>query len=131
MSVESHRRLIGRVRQAVSQAKSGNRRGRPRRQSFEKVIEKLEREATAVQAIVALALDLAGTDKLPPPEPEPLTAEATIVKPEEPALPPRAEPPRAPSPRWTKDIRPGPHDLLTWEEAMQVPWYDPFAEGEC
>ena len=130
MSVESQRRLIGGVREAVSRAKSGNRRGKPRRLSFEEVIEKLEREAPAVQACVALALELAGTDKLLPPEPEPFVAKATIVKPKEPALPPRAGSPRAPSPRWTKDIRPGPHDVLTWEEAMQVPWYDPFAEPD-
>ncbi len=27
-------------------------------------------------------------------------------------------------PRWTKTVRPGPFDLLTWEEAMQVPWIE-------
>ena len=134
MSVESQRRLIGGVREAVSRAKSGNRRGKPRRQSFEEVIEKLEREASAVQACVALALQLAGTDKLLPPEPlvpEPPPVgigTATMHVTEPPS--PRARPPLPERPRWTKDIRPGPHDVLTWEEAMQVPWYDPLAEGE-
>ena len=133
MSVESQRRLIGGLRQAVGQAKSGNRRGKasgkPRRQSFKEAIEQLEREAPAVQAIVALALELAGTDKLLPPEPEPLASDVTMVAPEVPVPPPR---PRRPTEGrvWTKDVRPGPHDLLTWEEAMQVPWIDPFAEGE-
>ena len=131
MSVESQRRLIGGVLQAVGQAKSGNRRGKPRRQSFKEAIEQLEREAPAVQACVALALELAGTDKLLPPEPEPLVGDASpILPPQQAVTPPRAPPPRAQPPRWTKDIRPGPHDVLTWEEAMQVPWYDPLAEGE-
>ena len=131
MSVESQRRLIGGVWQVLSHAKSGNRRGKPRRLSFKEAIEKLEREATAVQAVVALALQLAGTDKLLPPEPEPPVGDASpILPPQQAVIPPRAAPPRPQPPRWTKEIRPGPHDLLTWEEAMQVPWYDPLAEGE-
>lgn len=133
MSVESQRRLIGGLRQAVGEAKSGNRRGKasgkPRRQSFKEVIEQLEREAPAVQAIVALALELAGTDKLLPPEPEPLASDVTMVAPEVPVPPPRL--PRPKEGRvWTKDVRPGPHDILTWEEAMQVPWFDSLAEAE-
>jgi len=44
--------------------------------------------------------------------------------------PPRPPPPAAPKPRWTKDIRPGPHDVLNWEEAMQVPWVDSMAEDD-
>jgi hypothetical protein len=44
--------------------------------------------------------------------------------------PPRPPPPPPPKPRWTKDIRPGPHDVLTWEEAMQVPWFDPLKEDD-
>ena len=129
MSVESQRRLIGGVLQAVSQAKSGNRRGKPRRLSFKEAIEKLEREATAVQACVALALELAGTDKLLPPEPEPLASDVTMMAPDVPVPPPRL--PRPKEGRvWTKDVRPGPHDVLTWEEAMRVPWFDPFAEPE-
>jgi hypothetical protein len=39
-------------------------------------------------------------------------------------------PPRPPKPRWTKDNRPGPHDVLSWEEAMQVPWVDSSAEDD-
>jgi hypothetical protein len=44
--------------------------------------------------------------------------------------PPSQPPPRPPEPRWTKDNRPGPHDVLSWEEAMQVPWVDSSAEDE-
>ncbi len=34
--------------------------------------------------------------------------------------------PRAkPVSRWINGERPGPQDVLTWEEAMQVPWIDP------
>jgi hypothetical protein len=25
---------------------------------------------------------------------------------------------------WTKDVRPGPHDILTWEEILDIPWID-------
>ncbi len=47
----------------------------------------------------------------------------------EPARPPPPPPP-PPRPRWTKDIRPGPHDVLTWEEVLQVPWVDSMAEDD-
>ena len=47
----------------------------------------------------------------------------------EPARPPPS-PSRPPKPRWTKDNRPGPHDVLSWEEAMQVPWVDSSAEDD-
>ncbi len=49
-------------------------------------------------------------------------------EPTRPAPPPRPPPP--PKPRWTKDIRPGPHDVLTWEEVLQVPWVDSLAEED-
>jgi hypothetical protein len=38
------------------------------------------------------------------------------------ALPPAAD--GAPARKWTKTHRPGPFDVLTWEEAMQVPWIE-------
>jgi hypothetical protein len=53
-----------------------------------------------------------------------------VAPPSQPPARPPPPPPRAPKPRWTKDIRPGPHDVLTWEEAMQVPWFDPLAEDD-
>ena len=131
MSVESHRRLLGGVRREVGEAKSdkasGKVNGKVRRLTLDEAMEKLDREAPAMRALVAFALELAGTDKLPPPSPAPLAGDTpTILIPDVPVLPPRAEPVS----RWINGKRPGPHDILTWEEAMQVPWFDPFAEPE-
>ena len=42
---------------------------------------------------------------------------------------PQPRPPLQPAGRvWTKDIRPGPHDVLTWQEVQRVPWIDGMAE---
>ncbi len=38
--------------------------------------------------------------------------------------PPACPPPPPAKSRWTKDVRPGPHDVLTSEEAIQVPWLE-------
>jgi hypothetical protein len=122
VSVESHRRLIGGLRQSVDKA-SGKTDG----WNLKEAILEGERRAQAVRTFVTFALQLAGTDKLPPPLVAPVgLGNAPLHVPEP---PPRVRRP-AESRVWTKDVRPGPHDVLTWEEAMQVPWFDPFAETE-
>ena len=137
MSLESQGRLLRGVRRAVGQAREKTRdnvfaKGFPR--SVKAAFEQLDREVPAMRTLVAFALELAGTDKLPPPSaPLPLPPVAPAGLGNAPQHVP--EPlPRVRRPTegrvWTKDIRPGPHDVLTWEEAMRVPWYDPFAEPE-
>ena len=83
------------------------------------------RRDDAVRALVAFALHLAGTDKLPSRVPTGGGNAPQYIPESSPSL-------RRPTEGrvWTKDIHPGPHDILTWEEAMQVPWYDPIAERE-
>jgi hypothetical protein len=105
----------------------GRKNAPPVRNVWMEAVHENARRDNAVRALVALALQLAGTDKLP--------LRAPVGGGNAPTHVPAPPPPRVPRPTegrvWTKDIRPGPHDVLTWEEAMQVPWYDPFAEGEC
>jgi hypothetical protein len=84
-----------------------------------RAVTELAREQDATLAIAQFAVELAGLP-LPPPPPPPLAPEAVVATPA----------PRVPQGRkWTMDIRPGPHDLLTWEEAMQVPWIDGTESG--
>ena len=82
-----------------------------------KALHAHEREQKAALAMVEVAQALAGTVMQPrtfggsaPPQPV--------------AAAPRAAPPiREPGPRWTKTVRPGPHDVLDPIEALQqVPW---------
>ena len=118
MSSGSHGRDLGKMARGLGSGR--------RKDDWIEVADAAEKEYQAVRAIVAFALALAGTDKLPPPPPTWLAGNSTtILVPDPPVLPPCAQPPR-----WTKEVRPGPHDVLTWEEAMQVPWFDPFAETE-
>ncbi len=82
-------------------------------------------EQNAVHAMVELALELAGTRKPRPPVPAG-GGNAPMYVPE-PSPPPSLR--RLPQGRvWTKDVRPGPHDVLTWEEAMRVPWLNGATE---
>jgi hypothetical protein len=76
----------------------------------------LARERKAMLALAQFAVDLAG---LPLPPPPPIAPDAVAATPA-PRVPPGAPQRR----KWTMDIRPGRHDVLTWEEAMQVPWND-------
>jgi len=48
--------------------------------------------------------------------PEPLRDEPVRGTPMRDALPPPSRP------VWGPDNRPGPHDVLTWEEVMRLPW---------
>ena len=53
-----------------------------------------------------------------------------VAPPPQPAPRPPPSPPQPPKPRWTKDIRPGPHDVLTWDEVLQVPWVNEMEEDD-
>ena len=85
-----------------------------------RAMAEMVRERGATVAIAQYAVDLAGLPLPPPPPappPPPLSPDAVVA----------TSAPRVPQARkWTMDHRPGPHDLLTWEEAMQVPWIDGF-----
>ena len=116
MKIENHGRRIDRV----------ERRDAPKEESeWIQAVRENARQDDAVRALVAFALHLAGTDKLPSRVPTGGGNAAPYV----PEPPPRVRRP-AEGRVWTKDVRPGPHDVLTWEEAMRVPWVDPFVEGE-
>ena len=45
---------------------------------------------------------------------------------------PRVAPaaPRSPQRAWSKTVRPGPHDVLSWDEVRRVPWIG-WNEHEC
>jgi hypothetical protein len=115
VKIENHGRRIDCV----------ERRDAPKKESaWIQALRAREREEDAVRALVAFALHLAGTDKLPSrapvgggnaplhvPEPLPRVRRPTLGR------------------VWTKDIRPGPHDVLTWDDAMQVPWVDGTGSG--
>ena len=123
MSLDSNGRFLREAKRRLGRSAGGY-------ESLKTILLRMkEDEKQAVSALVAFALRLAGTDRLPLRVPPPAPRAASVVAaPQPPTRPP--SPPPAPKPRWTKDIRPGPHDLLTWEEAMQVPWFDPFKEPE-
>jgi hypothetical protein len=103
----------------------GRKNAPPARNEWMEAVYENARRDDAVRALVAFALHLAGTDKLPSRVPVG-GGNAPLHIPEPPPRLRRPTEGRA----WTKDIRPGPHDVLTWEEAMRVPWVDPFAEAE-
>lgn len=110
MRLESHARRIAGV----------ERRDVPKAPSWMEELYAMDREERAVRAVTKFAQELAGF-----PPPPPVQVETFPVE------PPPPPPPPVHKPRWTMDNRPGPHDLLTWEEALQVPWYDPFKEGDA
>lgn len=80
------------------------------------------REVTAALTLVAFAKALAGPDQAARAVGD--ADAASLPELERPAADVTAPPPRAPASRWTASFRPGPHDVLTWEEAMRVPWID-------
>ena len=85
-----------------------------------RAVAEITREKEAAVAIARFAVNLAGMPLPPLPPSPPLAPDAVVATPV----------PRVPQGRkWTKDIRPGRHDILTWEEAMQVPWIDGTASG--
>jgi hypothetical protein len=92
----------------------------PKEPTLEQVVMEVERPYAAARSVTAFARALAGTDRLQAPPVSP----SLVSKLEENPSPVRLAPSPKTRPAWTKDVRPGPHDVLTWEEAMQVPWID-------
>jgi hypothetical protein len=81
-----------------------------------KAVYALDRERRAALALAKFAQELAGVE---PPALEPVRDE-----PPPPRAHPFAAPPPPRRPVWGPNNRPGPHDVLTWEEVMQVPWIE-------
>jgi hypothetical protein len=88
--------------------------GRSRPPPWIEALRAMEREYKAARIFTAFARALAGTDKM-----------QMQVRDETP--PPAV--PSAPPPR-SAPTRPGPHDVLTWEEAMRIPWLDTNAADD-
>jgi hypothetical protein len=90
-------------------------------------VYRLDRERRAALALARFAQTLAGTEKPPPVEPstEPSSEPSPGLSAAPRVLPP-CRGPRA----WGKDNRPGPHDVLTWEEVLRLPWLDANAADD-
>jgi hypothetical protein len=88
--------------------------------TLEQLVRQVDREDEAIRSVTAFARALAGTDQVVAPSLSP----SPVACPE--GIPSQASPASSwnARPVWTKDIRPGPRDLLTWEEAMRVPWIE-------
>lgn len=84
------------------------------------------REQHAAVLMAEFARALAGTDKaaVAPPV-SPSSDDATALVPQSASSQSRNN-----QRIWTDVIRPGPHDVLTWEEAMRVPWIEGDSEVE-
>lgn len=108
MSIEGHDRRLLRVA----------KKGWAHDNSLVRMVFAIHREKSAALTLVKFAQVLAGTDQRPE-TPKPVR--------EEPRLPPD-HPFAAPSPpsrpAWGPNNRPGVHDVLTWEEAMRLPWIE-------
>ncbi len=74
----------------------------------------------AVRVITGFARMLAGTDK------KQAASTASSLVDNAPEIAPRMEHASPPSSRpvWSETLRPGPHDILTWDEVRQVPWIE-------
>jgi hypothetical protein len=80
-----------------------------------------------------LGISSASARKHPDAAPRAAPQGEVVQVPAAPPQPPPSPPPRSPlppKPRWTKDIRPGPHDVLTWDEVLQVPWVNEMEEDD-
>ena len=85
-----------------------------------------DRETRAALALAEVAQILAGTEKIKAAR----FAASSVGSTTEAAPGVDHPPPRNRRPVWSKTVRPGPHDVLTWDEAMQVPWIEGSAEAE-
>ena len=110
MSIATHARRLKRLERPYA----------PREETLADLLAPLQRERDAALSLVVFARALAGTDRTPP----------AATPPTSEARPRVTRPPRSKGRVWTKDIRPGPNDWLTWEEAMSVPWIDGGAASE-
>ena len=115
MSIVGHRRRLERL-----ELRSGSKRA-PWVEAVYEAEREVQATRKAVAALVEFALVLAGTDKIRPAAlvapsgDRSIQATPTVI----PAPPPRTR-------RWGRreDTRPGPHDVLTWDEAIRVPWIE-------
>ena len=84
-------------------------------------VHRLDRERCAALALAQFAQALAGTEKPPPVRDDtPPPVELLAGPPAELSAPPPRRGPRV----WDKNNRPGPHDVLTWDEVLRIPWLD-------
>lgn len=121
MSILGHRRRIQRLEQ-----RSGSKQD-PWVEAVYETEREVQATRKAVAALVEFALVLAGTDRMPMAR----IAAAQRDAVNEPV--PRADRSflrRGGRQVWSEAVRPGPNDVLTWEEAMRVPWLDANAEAE-
>jgi hypothetical protein len=90
-------------------------------------IDREERERRrAALALAEVAQILAGTDKMKAARFSvssaggPMETEPRVDHP----------PPRSHRRVWSETVRPGPHDVLTWDEVRQVPWIEGSAHEQ-
>ena len=115
MTIVGHRRRIEQL-----ELRSGSKQD-PWVEAVYAVEREVQATRKAVAALVEFALALAGTDTIRPAvlvassEGRAIQATPTVI----PAPPPKSR-------RWGRHdgARPGPHDVLTWDEAMRVPWIE-------
>lgn len=114
MSIENHARRLARIAE----------KGWTKDNSLMSLVvgaERLEKRRRAALALVAFAQELAGVEA-PTVAPEPVREEPMRGGPPPPSARPFAAPSLPSRPVWGPDNRPGPHDVLTWEEVMRLPW---------
>lgn len=113
----------------MSRAGNGRRLGRLEQSeggetslgAWMETVEEMAREQQAALILAKFAQELAGTEE----RRAALHAASRREAVTETAVP--VGPPRLPQSHgrvWSDVVRPGPHDVLTWEEAMRVPWLD-------
>lgn len=91
-------------------------------------VAEADRLYRALDGITRFPRRLAGTDRAPE---LPAGNYAGEVRDRAADAPPSTTPSAEPTDkRWTKTHRPGPHDVLTWQEALSVPWIDGMEEDE-
>jgi hypothetical protein len=118
VSIESHGRRLDAL-----EARRGASSGRDYIAAVYEADRLRDQEKAAAMAMIAFARALAGTNKLR----RPLPGGAAL--PDQPAeTSPRMPAPRAPEPPRERR-RPSPTEVITWQEAMQIPWHDGVAES--
>lgn len=118
MSHLANARALARLEQAYDARRGG----------FAEAVAEADRLHRALTGITKFVRVLAGTYE----EPAPNLGNYTGEKPARPHPEPRLEP-SSPVPIgrvWTKDIRPDPREVLTWQEVQRIPWVDELAERE-
>ncbi len=116
MSQLGHRRALKRLEEA-----KWGRKGEGLTWEEHEAIFKRNLEATAAEEIVRCARALAGTDEATRLQ---QLASSPRERPEQPAARTAPPPRRDSRPVWSQSVRPGPNDVLTWEQAMRVTWLD-------